>query len=97
VVQPAVGNPNDLLLQFVPNATQIKVGQEIVTSGTISSRLDSLFPRGIPIGRVTSVDPSNLLQGVHIQPFANLRGVEFVQILTDVAGAHLAAGSVAKR
>lgn len=87
VVQPAVGNPNDLLLQFIPNASQVKVGQEIVTSGTISGRLDSLFPPGIPIGRVTSVDASNLLQGVHIQPFANLRGVEFVQVLTSAAGA----------
>jgi rod shape-determining protein MreC len=97
VVQPAVGNPNDLLMQFVPNASQIKVGQEVVTSGTISSRLDSLFPPGIPIGKVTSVDPSNLLQGVHVQPFANLRGVEFVQILTSAAGARAPVGSVAKR
>jgi rod shape-determining protein MreC len=97
VVQPAVGNPNDLLLQFVPNASQVKVGQEVVTSGTISSRLDSLFPPGIPIGKVTSVDPSNLLQGVHIQPFANLRSVEFVQILENAAGARAPVGSVAKR
>jgi rod shape-determining protein MreC len=97
VVQPAVGNPNDLLMQFVPNASQIKVGQEVVTSGTISSRLDSLFPPGIPIGKVTSVDPSNLLQGVHVQPFANLRSVEFVQVLTSAAGARAPVGSVAKR
>ena len=98
VVQPAVGNPNDLLLQFVPNASQVKVGQQIVTSGTISSRLDSLFPPGIPIGKVTSVDPSNLLQGVHVQPFANLRSVEFVQILTSAAGARaIGSGAVAKR
>lgn len=98
VVQPAVGNPNDLLLQFVPNASQVKVGQQVVTSGTISSRLDSLFPPGIPIGRVTSVDPSNLLQGVHIKPFADLRGVEFVQILTSAAGARAnSTGAVAKR
>ena len=95
VVQPAVGNPNDLLLQFVPNASQVKVGQEVVTSGTVSSRLDSLFPPGIPIGKVTSVDPSNLLQGVHIQPFANLRSVEFVQILENAAGARAPAGAVA--
>jgi rod shape-determining protein MreC len=99
VVQPAVGNPNDLLMQFVPNANQVKVGQEVVTSGTISGRLDSLFPGGIPIGKITSVDPSNLLQGVHIQPFANLRSVEFVQILMNAAGAPPAAtaGAVAKR
>jgi rod shape-determining protein MreC len=97
VVQPAVGNPNDLLMQFVPNASQIKVGQEVVTSGTTSTRLESLFPRGIPIGHVTSVDPSNHLQGVHIAPYANLRSVEFVQILTSSAGARAAPNSVAKK
>ena len=97
VVQPAVGNPNDLLMQFVPDASQVKVGQEVVTSGTTSSRLESLFPPGIPIGHVTSVDPSNLVQGVHIAPYANLRSVEFVQILTAAAGARPAAGSVAQK
>jgi rod shape-determining protein MreC len=93
VVQPAVGNPSDLLLQYVPDASQVKVGQQVVTSGTVSNRLDSLFPYGIPIGKVTSVDPGNLMQGVHVRPFANLRSVEFVQILTAAAGARAPAGT----
>jgi cell shape-determining protein MreC len=42
-----------------------------------------LFPPGIPIGRVTHVDdPKTDSQLVHIRPFADMRRLEFVQVLT---------------
>ena len=49
-----------------------------------SSKGESLFPRGIPIGRVTEVDLDELelYQRVHIEPFADLRRIDFVQVLT---------------
>ena len=55
-----------------------------MTSGTKSSRLDSLFPPGIPIGTVTKADPEelNLYQRVHVKPFADMRRLDFVQVLT---------------
>ena len=58
------------------------MGDNIVTAGTVSSRLDSLFPPGIPIGQVTSVDSSNPFKAVHVRPFATLRKLDYVQILT---------------
>ncbi|MGI8558634.1 MAG: rod shape-determining protein MreC [Solirubrobacteraceae bacterium] len=82
ILQPAVGNPNELLLQFVAPGDKIAAGDVIVTSGTISSRLDSLFPRDIPIGRVTRVDAGDLFQGVRVSPMVNLRGLDTVQVLT---------------
>ena len=84
ILQTAAGNPNDLLLQYLPPKSTVKVGETVVTSGTKSSRLDSLFPPGIPIGTVTKVDPEelNLYQRVHVKPFADLRRVDFVQVLT---------------
>ena len=84
ILQTAAGNPNDLLLQYLPPKSTVKVGETVVTSGTKSSRLDSLFPPGIPIGAVTQVDPEelNLYQRVHVKPFADLRRVDFVQVLT---------------
>ena len=56
----------------------------MVTSGFTSSRVESLFPRGIPIGRVTKVDLDEveLYQRVHIKPFADLRRLDYVQVLT---------------
>ncbi len=82
ILQPAVGNPNELLLQFVAPGDKIAAGDVIVTSGTISSRLDSLFPRDIPVGRVTKVDAGDLSQGVRVSPMVNLRGLDTVQVLT---------------
>jgi rod shape-determining protein MreC len=84
ILQTAAGNPNDLLLEFLPAKSPVKVGQTVVTSGTKSSRLDSLFPPGIPIGTVTKADPEelNLYQRVHVKPFADLRRLDFVQVLT---------------
>src|SRR4029077_4445271 len=53
IVQPKVGDPNDLLLQYLPANTQANRGEYVVTSGTVSSPDDSLYPPGIPIGQVT--------------------------------------------
>jgi rod shape-determining protein MreC len=85
IVRPKVGNPNDLLLDFVEKGAKIKTGQTVVSSGFSASRgLESLFPRGIPIGRVKKVDRSELeiYQTVHIEPFAQLGRMDFVQVLT---------------
>jgi rod shape-determining protein MreC len=86
VVQPAVGNPDDLLLQYVRRADRVRTGQTVVTAGTTSSRLDSVFPPGIPIGQVTRVDDQDILKSVHVAPFAQLRTFEYVQILRRVGG-----------
>jgi len=85
IVQTAVGNPNDLLLEFLPRDSQVRRGERIVTAGTRSNRLESLFPPGIPVGSVTKVDPDEIdvYQRVHIKPYADLRRLDFVQILTD--------------
>jgi rod shape-determining protein MreC len=85
IVRPKVGDPDDLLLDFVEKGSRIKSGQTVVTSGFRASRgLESLFPRGIPIGRVKKVDRSELdiYQTVHIDPFAELKRMDFVQVLT---------------
>jgi rod shape-determining protein MreC len=84
IVQPAVGAPEDLRLEFIRHADQIRPGDNLVTSGTSSTRLPSLFPPNIPIGRVTKVDQNevDLYQRVHLRPFAQLRKLNFVQILT---------------
>ena len=85
IVKPEVGKPDDLLLDFVQKKRPVTEGTTVVTSGFKSSEVESLFPRGIPIGRVTRVDLDEveLYQRVHIKPFADLRRVDFVQVLTS--------------
>jgi rod shape-determining protein MreC len=84
VVEPAVGNPNDLLLEFIRRGDRISEGQTVVTAGSRSQRYESLFPPGIPVGTVSKVDAQELdvYQRVHIKPFAQLRRLDIVQVLT---------------
>jgi rod shape-determining protein MreC len=88
VVQPAVGKPDDLLLEFIRRGDRIEEGQTIVTAGSRSQRYESLFPPGIPVGEVTEVDDVELdvYQRVHVRPFAQLRRLDVVQVLTDPEG-----------
>ena len=85
-LKTASGNPRDLVLEGPTRDEPIERGQRIVTAGTGESRrLTSLFPPGIPIGRVTRVeDPETDDQVVHVKPYADTRRVEFVQVLTRV-------------
>ena len=98
LVEPKVGEPDSLLMQYLPANTPVNVGDYVVTSGTISSGHPSLFPRGIPIGQVTSVMEEGAIKSVNVQPLANLHDLETVQVLTYPPGsaparaAHFASG-----
>lgn len=81
----APGNPNDLLMTGLGLNDEIAEGDSIETAGIQSGAdLSSYFPRGIPIGVVTKADPDELQtsQQVHIRPYANLRDLEVVQVIT---------------
>ena len=85
IVKPTVGDPSDMLLDFIAKGQAVSADTTVITSGSRSDRFESLFPRGIPIGRVTSVDAEEreLYQRVHIEPFADLKKMDFVQVLTE--------------
>jgi rod shape-determining protein MreC len=85
VLKPQVGNPDDLLLDFLPKDEEVEEGETVVTSGSTSTRLESLFPRGIPIGEISRVDPDEreLYQRVHVELFADLQNLQVVQVLTS--------------
>jgi rod shape-determining protein MreC len=84
VLGPQVGNPEDLLLDFLELDEEVEEGSTVITSGTTSSRFESLFPRGIPIGEVSTVDAEEreLYQRVHVKPFADMREMVYVQVVT---------------
>ena len=84
ILRPAVGDPNDLQLDFLQKGRKLAKGQVVVTSGFRAGRLESIFPRGIPIGTVRSVNPNEVetYQRVHVQPYADFRRMDYVQVLT---------------
>jgi rod shape-determining protein MreC len=97
IVKPQVGDESKLVLDFVEKGRRVTQGTTVVTSGFSSARVESLFPRGIPIGRVTKVDfdELELYQRVHLRPFADLSRLDWVQVLTRRPEAVQAAGVVA--
>jgi rod shape-determining protein MreC len=98
---PAVGNPSQLVLQYLPTSAPIQTGQQVVTVGFRSGPLQDLYPPGIPIGQVASVGTSLANNGqVPVTPAADLRRFTVVQVLTAPHGGttrvQLPAGSGAK-
>ena len=82
-ILPVAGTSGDLLLELVPEAREVRTGDVVVTAGTVSSRLPSQFPRGIPIGTVNRIEgEGDLDRTIHVTPYADLRDLDFVQVLT---------------
>jgi len=90
IVQPKVGDPNDLLLQYLPANTQAQNGEYVVTSGTVSSGDESLYPPGIVIGQVSSMNEETGYTSVNVHPTANLHNLDIVQVLTAARGSRAA-------
>jgi rod shape-determining protein MreC len=86
IVQPKVGEPNDLLLQYLPANTAASPGEYVVTSGTVAGPDDSLYPPGILIGQITSVNEESAYKSVNVHPTADLHDLDIVQVLTAAQG-----------
>ncbi|MFN0155729.1 MAG: rod shape-determining protein MreC [Gaiella sp.] len=72
-----------LVLDRVKKEHNVEIGDTIVTAGWRTPTLSSLFPRGIPIGRVTSVGQTDtdVWKRVLVQPFANFGALDAVLVL----------------
>ncbi len=83
IVQPKVGDPNSLLLQYLPANTHVNKGEYVVTSGTVAGPDDSLYPPGLLIGQVTSENEESAYKSVNVHPIANLHDLDVVEVLTS--------------
>ena len=84
LIRPEVGEPGALILDFIDSAKHVHKGQEVVTAGWRSRGLSSRYPPNIPIGEVTkaSILEQEAQQQVRLRPFADLRNLDLVQVLT---------------
>jgi rod shape-determining protein MreC len=84
VMKPAVGDPGDLILDFLDSEKRVGKGQSVVTSGWRGQGIESGYPPNLPIGEVVeaSLLEQEAQQQVHIRPFADLRDLDVVQVLT---------------
>lgn len=83
-IRPNVGDPGDLILDFIDSTKRVHRGQYVVTAGWRSDEIESWFPPNIPIGEITdaSIFDQEARQQVHVRPFADLRDLDIVQVLT---------------
>jgi rod shape-determining protein MreC len=84
VIRPDVGDPEDLILDFIDSTRDVHGGQAVVTSGWRAQGLASLFPPGLPVGEVTSapIVEQEASQQVHLRPYADIANLDLVQVLT---------------
>lgn len=83
-----VGTVGDLILE-IEKSDKFREGDAIVTAGSISQRLESRFPPGIPIGTITGIEDQNSDgQVVHVTAAANLRYLpDVLKVLRNVEDA----------
>jgi rod shape-determining protein MreC len=72
-----------LYMDRVSKAALVKVGDQIFTAGWHWRDISSIYPGGIPIGRVISVGQNDVeeTKQVQIEPYANLGALQDVTVL----------------
>jgi rod shape-determining protein MreC len=83
IVRHARGTRETLVLDRVRKQDVVKRGDEIVTAGWRVSGLSSVYPKGIPIGEVTSVGQTDtdLFQQVQVDPYVDFGALYAVIVL----------------
>ncbi len=76
------GTPGgDSMLHYIMGDEKVEVGEMVLTSGG-----DRIFPKGLPVGRVLSVDPgTDMFLNIRVKPAARLDRVEEVLVITKVS------------
>jgi len=83
IVLHARGTRETLVLDRVRKQDVVRLGDEVVTAGWSTAGLTSLYPKGIPIGKVTSVGQTDtdLFQQVQVDPYVDFGGLDAVLVL----------------
>jgi rod shape-determining protein MreC len=70
-------SPGELLLDFIPRQAEVEVGETVLTAG-----IDGVYPRGIRVGVVVSVEPGNeVFHRILVRPAVDYSRLSFVYLL----------------
>src|SRR6266571_485679 len=80
-IQSPVGGQGEplLVMKYVPNDDTVNLGERVITSG-----MDRIFPRDLPVGTVAEIKPGNPFKQIRIKPAANLERLEEVLVLLSL-------------
>ncbi|MGN6665010.1 MAG: rod shape-determining protein MreC [Solirubrobacterales bacterium] len=84
ILKPSVGDPGDMVLEYLDSEKHVGKGQSVVTAGWRGQGIESAYPPNLPIGEVTeaSIAEQEAQAQVHVRPFADLRELDVLQVLT---------------
>lgn len=69
-------------LNYIKKDVDVRVGDNIITSG-----LDGIFPKGLPLGKVAAVTKgktSDIFQTIKVEPYIDVNKLEEVVMLVNV-------------
>jgi rod shape-determining protein MreC len=71
-------NQHTLKLNYVLRQTDVEVGDKVISSG-----FDGIYPKGLPIGRVSKIvhETPGLFKEIEIEPFVDFTKLEEVLII----------------
>jgi len=80
-IQSPVGGQGEplLIMKYVPNDDSVNLGERVITSG-----MDRIFPRDLPVGTVTEIKPGNPFKQIRVKPAADLERLEEVIVLLSL-------------
>ncbi len=80
-IQSPVGGQGEplLVMKYVPNDETVNLGERVITSG-----MDRIFPRDLPVGTVSEIRPGNTFKQIRVKPAANLERLEEVLVLLSL-------------
>jgi rod shape-determining protein MreC len=83
VIRHGAGGGSGLFLDRVTKEEVVQANDVIVTAGTQLGQLPDIYPKGIPIGRVTSAGQSDIesFKTIQVEPFADLTALDAVVVL----------------
>ena len=83
LIEHGAGTGAQLAFARVSKQLQVHDGDFVVTAGTQVGALPDIYPKGIPIGQVTSVDQNDVdtFKQIQVEPFANFSTLDSVAVL----------------
>jgi rod shape-determining protein MreC len=84
IIQPGSSGSNALVLDLVSKSKVVNKGDTIVTAGSLgTSTLQSMFPRGIPVGTVKSESSNdvNPFKNIQVKPLVDFSSLQSVIVL----------------
>lgn len=70
------GNKKNLLIKYIPLQVDVKIGDEIVTSG-----VDKLFYEGVKVGKVVDIKVESIYKVATVEPYMKVKKPNFLYVV----------------